>query len=62
MISVDSTAVAAIGFENGTLAVLFHSSTTIYTFPGVSYALFLEFLHSSSKGTFYNAYIRGRYK
>lgn len=62
MISVNSSAIAAIGYESGTLAVLFHTSDTVYTHPGVPYSLFVEFMHSSSKGTFYNENIRGRYK
>ncbi len=60
MISVSSSAIAAIGYENGTLAVMFHNSGTYYH-HGVPPELFERFLHSGSKGYFYNAYIRGRY-
>lgn len=61
MISVSSSAIAAIGYEGGTLAVRFHNSGT-YHHHGVPYELFVHFLHSGSKGAFYNHYIRGRYR
>ena len=60
MIPVNSSAIAAIGYENGVLAVTFHNTGT-YFHPGVPYELFERFMHSGSKGYFYNAYIRGRY-
>jgi hypothetical protein len=60
MISVSSSAIAAIGYEDGTLAVRFHHSGTYYH-HGVSYDLFERFLRSGSKGAFYNNNIRGRY-
>lgn len=60
MISVNSSAIRAIGYEDGTLAVAFHNSGTYYH-HGVSYELFERFMRSGSKGAFYNAYIRGRY-
>ena len=60
MIRVSSSAIAAIGYENGTLAVRFHYSGT-YRHYGVPYDLFERFLRAGSKGAFYNYYIRGRY-
>lgn len=60
MISVSSSAIAAIGYEGGTLAVTFHNSGTYYH-HGVPYGLFQRFLRSGSKGAFYNAYVKGRY-
>jgi hypothetical protein len=61
MISVSSSAIAAIGYAGGTLAVRFHNSSTYYH-HGVPYELFERFLHSGSKGAFYNHYVRGRYR
>ena len=61
MISVNSSAIAAIGYEGGVLAVLFHNSG-LYYHPGVPLAVFLEFMAASSKGTFYSRYVRGRYR
>ena len=61
MISVSSSAIAAIGFKDGTLAVTFHNSGTYYH-HGVPYELFERFRRSGSKGQFYNYYLRGRYR
>lgn len=60
LISVDSSAIAAIGYEGGTLAVMFHGSG-LYHHYGVPYSLYASFLRASSKGWFYNTHIRGRY-
>jgi KTSC domain-containing protein len=62
MISVNSSAIAAIGYQNGTLAVQFHSSGTIYTHYGVPYAVFQEFMNAGSLGEYYSRHIRGRYQ
>ena len=61
MISVSSSAIAAIGYEDGVLAVTFHNSGTYYH-PGVPYEVFAGLMRAGSKGAFYNAYIRGRYR
>ena len=61
MIRVNSSAIAAIGYANGVLAVAFHNTGT-YFHPGVPYEIFVGLLHASSKGAFYNRHIRGRYK
>ena len=61
MISVSSSAIAAIGYEDGILAVTFHDSGTYYH-PGVPYSVFEGLLRASSKGAFYNQHIRGKYK
>lgn len=60
LISVSSSAIAAIGYEGGTLAVAFHNSG-VYHHYGVPYSLFERFLRSGSKGAFYNHHLRGRY-
>ena len=60
MISVSSSAIAAIGYEDGTLAVRFHNSGTYYHHC-VPVELFERFRRSGSKGTFYNYHIKGRY-
>ena len=61
MIPVNSSAITAIGYENGVLAVTFHNTGT-YFHPGVPYSVFEGLLHASSKGAFYNRHIRGRYR
>jgi hypothetical protein len=61
MISVSSSAIAAIGYEGGTLYVTIHTGRT-YPHPGVPYPVYAAFMHASSKGAFYNRHIRGRYR
>jgi hypothetical protein len=61
MISVNSSAIAAIGYENGVLAVTFHNTGTYYH-PGVPYEIFVGLLRASSKGAYYSRRIRGRYR
>ena len=61
MIPVESSVIAAVGYENGTLAVRFHNAG-IYYHPGVPYSIFLGLLSATSVGTYYNQYIRGRYR
>jgi hypothetical protein len=59
---VSSSCVAAIGYENGVLYVLFHNNPKLYALPNISYDLFLEFLDSTSPGTFWNQHLRGKFK
>lgn len=61
LISVSSSAIAAIGYENGTLAVKFHDSG-IYHHHGVPYSVFEGLLNATSPGTYYNKHIRGKFK
>ena len=62
LISVSSSAIAAIGYDGGTLAVLFHTGNTVYEHPGVPYEVFVGLLQAESKGDYYNAQIRGKYR
>jgi hypothetical protein len=61
MIPVNSSAIAAIGYENGVLAVRFHH-TGIYHHPGVPYWVYCGLMRAGSKGSYYNRHIRGRYR
>ena len=61
MISVNSAAIAAVGYEYGVLAVTFHNTGTYYHYC-VPYSVFEALMQASSKGAFYNRYIRGRYR
>ena len=61
MISVSSSAIAAIGYEGGTLAVAFRNGG-LYYHPGVPYAVYVGLMQALSKGAYYNAHIRGRYR
>ena len=59
---VDSTAIRAVGYRNGILAVQFHTSEKVYEHPGVPYGVYLALICARSMGAFYNAHIRGRYR
>jgi hypothetical protein len=61
MIPVSSSVFRAIGWNDGTLIVEFHSGRT-YDHHGVPDSVFEELMQAPSKGTFYNRYIRGRYR
>ena len=58
---VNSTAIRAVGYDGYTLTVEFHSGR-VYDHPHVPYSVFEGLLNASSKGAYYNRYIRGKYK
>ena len=59
---VNSSSLAYVGFENGVLAVIFHTRSTTYFHPGVPYPVYAGLMGASSLGAYYNRHIRGRYK
>ncbi len=62
LIPVNSSAIRKVGYNGSTLAVLFHTSDTVYEHPRVPRSVFLRFMAASSKGGYYNIHIRGKYK
>jgi len=62
LIRVRSSAIRALGYNGRTLAVLFHTSDTVYEHPGVPLSVFLGLMAAASMGEYYNRHIRGRYK
>jgi hypothetical protein len=62
MTPVSSSAIAAVGYDNGVLAVLFHTSPTLYLHRGVPYSLYVGLMNASSMGAYYNAFIRGKFR
>ena len=62
MIPVSSSSIQAVGYDGYTLAVLFHTSDTVYEHPGVPYSVFLGLMQADSMGAYYSRYICGRYK
>lgn len=62
LIPVSSSSIRAVGYNGSTLAVLFHTSDTVYTHPGVPYSVFLGLMRAESMGAYYNRFIRGRYQ
>ena len=61
LIPVSSRVIAAIGYEAGVLALLFHNGG-LYYYRGVPVRLYLSFIVAGSKGRFYNARVRGHYR
>ena len=62
MTRMNSSSIRAVDYQSGTSCVQFHASDTIYSHPGVPYSVFVEFIHAPSLGSYYNRYIRGRYR
>lgn len=62
LIPVHSRAIRAVGYDGYTLAVLFHTSDTVYMHPGVPPWVVAGLLAASSMGAYYNQHIRGKYK
>lgn len=62
LIPVHSSAIRAVGYDGDTLAVLFHTSDTIYTHPRVPFSVYLGLMRAESMGSYYNKFIRGKYK
>lgn len=58
---VNSSAIRAVGYDGYTLSVEFHNSG-VYDHPGVPYDVYAGLMAASSKGAYYNRYIRGRYR
>ena len=61
MIPVDSEAIAAVGYDGRTLTIEFTSGET-YPHPKVPESVYRGLMGASSKGRYYNTYIKGRYK
>lgn len=59
---VQSRSIRAIGYDGRNLAVVFHSSNTVYLHPGVPPTLVFSLLRARSIGAFYATHIRGRYR
>ena len=62
MIPVNSSSIRAVDYDGSTLAVLFHTSDTIYEHRAVPYSVFEGLMRAPSMGAFYNTFIRGKYK
>ena len=61
MIPVESEAIAAVGYDGGTLTIQFTSGKT-YPHHKVPASEYRGLMSASSKGVYYNAHIKGRYK
>jgi hypothetical protein len=62
LIPVNSSSIRAVGYDGHTLAVLFHTSDTVYTHPHVPLSVYLGLMAAPSPGSYYNKNIRGKYQ
>lgn len=62
MMLVHSRAIRAIGYDGYTLAIQFHTSDTLYHYPGVPQAVYDGLMRAPSMGAYYRAFIHGRYR
>jgi hypothetical protein len=60
LISVNSSAIRAVGYDGSTLTGEFHSGR-IYDHPGVPSSVYAEFMKAVSLGAYYVRCIRGKY-
>lgn len=60
MIPVQSSNIASIGYESGTMHIRFHSGG-LYTYSDVPEFLYMELMSAASKGRYFHAHIKGRY-
>lgn len=62
MIRVSSSAISAVGYDENTMRmqIKFNGGYT-YTFCRVPLSVFNGLLNASSKGRYYDMYIKGRY-
>jgi hypothetical protein len=61
-LTFDSTCIRSLSYNirTGAMAVTFTDSS-VYPYPPVSMINFLEFINADSKGSFYNAKVRGKW-
>jgi hypothetical protein len=60
LVSVESRAIKAIGYDNSTLRVEFHQSG-LYEYLRVPAAVVLEFLNAPSLGRYFDHHIKDTY-
>lgn len=58
LISVSSSNVNCIGYENGVIEVHFHNGY-VYRYPNCNEQLFHAFLNAPSKGSFVHQHLKG---
>lgn len=60
MTPVSSSNLSAVGYENGTLYVSFHSGG-LYSYSGVPESVYRGLMSAGSKGSYFAAYIKKSY-
>ncbi len=61
MISVDSSNLSSVGYENGNLYIQFHRGG-LYCYRNVPENIYYGLLSASSKGKYHAAYIKNSYR
>ena len=61
MIRVSSSVIRAVGYDGNTLTIEFHSGR-VYDHRQVPFSVVEELMNASSKGSYYNRSIRGKYR
>ena len=60
MTAVISSNLAAVGYENNTLYIRFHSGS-VYEYANVPTNVYQGFMNASSKGTYHHHFIKNMY-
>ncbi len=60
MIPVDSSNIASIGYDCGTLYIQFHKGG-LYSYSGVPIDVYRDLMSASSHGQYFHAHIKGVY-
>lgn len=60
MISVSSSDLASVGYENGTLYIRFHSGG-LYAYSNVPESIYVGLMSAGSHGRYFHTYIKGSY-
>ena len=60
MISVSSSNLDSVGYENSTLYVRFKNAS-LYSYSGVPEYIYKELMNASSKGHYLATYVKGHY-
>lgn len=60
MIPVNSSNLASVGYENGTLHIRFRSGG-LYSYTNVPVSVYQGLMSAPSKGSYFHAHIKGQY-
>ena len=60
MIAVESTAIAAVGYDGYHLFVQFHTSDKVYDHPGVPPSVYVGLMNADSMGAYDDGNVRKR--
>jgi hypothetical protein len=61
LILVSSSVIRAIGYDRGTLTIEFNNGS-VQDYHGVPWDVYAALMAATSKGSFYNRRIRGKYR